>query len=96
MIHAVSLAEATEVARINAGAYIAGSLALVDAKAYVGHYGAKLICVDMERGEIEYGSKSFSADPVKLAEEIQEELLDVSNWAFILWCRMREIQRRVG
>lgn len=39
----------------------------------------------LERGEEEYGDSSFDLPPEILIDEIQEELLDVTNWSFILW-----------
>tara|TARA_R110000824_G_scaffold102805_4_gene244610 strand:+ start:1905 stop:2099 length:195 start_codon:yes stop_codon:yes gene_type:complete len=45
----------------------------------------------MRQGLWEYGDKSFSADPAELQEEIKQELEDVANWAFILWCRIQAL-----
>jgi hypothetical protein len=42
-----------------------------------------------------YGDTSFGASPDKLLDEIQQELLDVSGWAFILWCRIQELQQKL-
>jgi len=47
----------------------------------------------MEAGRREYGEKSFSRDPLELLAEIREELADVAGWSFILWCRLREMER---
>jgi len=47
----------------------------------------------MKRGEKEYANQSFSEEPLKLVNEIEEELLDVTNWAFILYCRMQQIKQ---
>jgi hypothetical protein len=45
----------------------------------------------MDLGEEEYGDRSFSNDPLILANEIQEELLDVANWAFIMHNRIENL-----
>ena len=39
-----------------------------------------------------YGDTSFTRPPNELVKEIAEELLDVSGWAFILWCRIQELE----
>ena len=56
---------------MEAGSYIAGSAALVDNKAYIGHYGEKLICVDLlakkilwEYGDEKKGGAFFSSPAV--------------------------------
>lgn len=46
----------------------------------------------LDAGEQEYGDSSFSKHPLVLVQEIQEELLDVANWAFILYSRMSSIK----
>lgn len=38
----------------------------------------------LHKGELEYGNRSFSDDPLKLYEELREELRDVAGWAFTL------------
>jgi hypothetical protein len=45
----------------------------------------------MDVGEEEYGDRSFSKDPLILANEIQEELLDIANWAFIMHNRIENL-----
>ena len=47
--------------------------------------------IRMEEGEDEYGDASFQTDPAETVREIQEELLDVANWSFILWCKMDKL-----
>lgn len=43
-------------------------------------------------GERLYGERSFRRPCRALAREVEEELLDVCGWAFILWCRLRALQ----
>lgn len=50
----------------------------------------------LEKGAVEYGDASLRAPPAELAREIEEELLDVVGWGFLLWVRMRGIAARVG
>ena len=50
----------------------------------------------LSAGQLEYGDRSFTEHPVKLMNEIQEELLDVANWAFILHTRIADLQDALG
>lgn len=49
----------------------------------------------LDQGAREYGDRSFSKDPRVLVMEIEEELLDVAGWAFILWTRIRALRDAV-
>lgn len=42
-----------------------------------------------------YGDRSLSAPPAALAGEVEEELLDVCGWAFVLWLRLRALGSRL-
>lgn len=57
-------------------------------------YSAQL-CDRLRIGAEQYGDTSFGKGPDQLLNEIQEELLDVSGWAFILWCRIAQLQDRL-
>jgi hypothetical protein len=46
----------------------------------------------LEAGREAYGDRSFSLPPGRLAGEVEEELLDVAAWAFILWTRVRGLR----
>lgn len=48
----------------------------------------------MEKGRQTYGDASFSRTPLELAGEVEEELLDVCGWSFILWSRLRVLVER--
>jgi len=50
----------------------------------------------LQGGADEYGNKSFSSHPIVLLEEVEEELLDVCNWAFILYYRLKDIKATLG
>lgn len=45
----------------------------------------------LNAGAREYGDKSFSASPVKLIGEIQQEIFDIVGWSFILSCRLQRV-----
>lgn len=50
----------------------------------------------LQQGYEEYGDSSLRAPPAALAGEIEEELLDVMGWGFMLWLRMRSLAARVA
>jgi len=50
----------------------------------------------LEAGRLDYGDRSFTLPPAELAREVEEELLDVAAWAFILWTRIRTIREAVA
>lgn len=49
----------------------------------------------LRAGADQYGDASFSKDPKQLLDEIQQELLDISGWSFVLFCRIREMRRAI-
>lgn len=48
-----------------------------------------------EAGEVAYGDESFRSKPLDLVAMIQEELVDVANWAWILHSRLAVVARRL-
>lgn len=46
----------------------------------------------IERGAIEYGDKSFDKSTEKLLGEIQEEILDIAGWSYILWEKLERMK----
>lgn len=42
-------------------------------------------------GRLEYGDASLRRAPAALRGEIEEELLDVCGWSFVLWLRVRAL-----
>jgi hypothetical protein len=48
----------------------------------------------LQQGATVYGGASFQRDPADLAGEIEQELLDVCAWSFILWCRVRALREQ--
>jgi len=49
----------------------------------------------LQQGAEIYRDASFHRDPVDLVGEIEQELLDVCAWSFILWCRVRALRNLV-
>jgi len=58
-VHIVSVADGQKKGEVEAGAYIAGSAAISGNRAYIGHYGDKLICIDLSAQKTlwEYGNE---------------------------------------
>jgi len=50
ILHVISLKDGQQVKEIDAGAYIAASVALVDQFAYIGHYENAFLCIDLDKG----------------------------------------------
>ena len=48
----LSMVTGLKIGEVNAGSYIAGSAALVNGRAYLGHYGQKLLCIDLDAQKI--------------------------------------------
>jgi hypothetical protein len=42
-----------------------------------------------------YGDASLRRLPVDLAAEVEQELLDVAGWGFLLWVRIRGLRGRL-
>ncbi|MCP4231904.1 MAG: PQQ-binding-like beta-propeller repeat protein, partial [bacterium] len=75
-LHILSTLDGKKKGEVNAGSYIPGSAALVENRAYVGHYGNQLICIDIENKKIawEYGDKkhggAFFSSPAVSKEHV--------------------------
>jgi len=57
LVHVISLADGQKVKEIEAGAYIAASVAAVDNRAYFGHYDNEFLCVDLAAGNVAWRFK---------------------------------------
>lgn len=68
-LHILSVRDGSKTGEVPVGSYIPGSAALVGHRAYVGHYGSKLVCIDVRDKKIlwEYQDKehadSFFSSP---------------------------------
>lgn len=56
VLHVVNAAEGTSVKRValGEGCHVAGSVALADGSAYLGHYGNAFVRIDLETGEVRW------------------------------------------
>ena len=50
----------------------------------------------LENGKRTYGDSSFERPITSLVEEIRQECEDVCGWAFIMWSRLNELERKVN
>lgn len=57
---------------------------------YEAHVRERLIT-----GARQYGDTSFNKSPSQLLDEISQELMDVTGWAFITWCIIQEMRQRL-
>ncbi len=53
---------------------------------------AAAVAARLEQGAQTYSDRSFEQAPDVLVGEIEQELLDVCAWSFILWCRIRALR----
>jgi eukaryotic-like serine/threonine-protein kinase len=70
-LHIISARDGTKTGEVDVGSYIAGSTALVDGRAYLGHYDGKVVCIDVAQQKIvweysddENGGEFFSSPAV--------------------------------
>ncbi len=56
---------------------------------------ATAVAARLEEGAKLYGDRSFTLPLEVLADEIEQELLDVCAWSFVLWCRLRGLRERM-
>ena len=47
----------------------------------------------LREGQDLYKDRAFSADPISLLNEIQEEILDICGWGYVLYKRLDKVQR---
>jgi hypothetical protein len=48
-----------------------------------------------EKGAVAYGDKSFSQEPGELVRQIDEEIVDICGWSFVLHTRVRRLVEAV-
>lgn len=54
---------------------------------------SKILKLRLKKGYETYGDGSFDRSELELIREIEEELLDVVGWAYILWSRTQSVKR---
>lgn len=48
----------------------------------------------LKAGAREYGDASFQRPDAELHREIEEEILDIAGWSYVLWVKLRERLKR--
>jgi hypothetical protein len=56
---------------------------------------ASRVLLRLEEGARTYGDKSFEHSSSRLVDEIEQELLDVLGWGYVLWTRMRTLRAQL-
>jgi hypothetical protein len=56
---------------------------------------AKELRERLDQGHREYGDGSFLLQPEVLLQHIREEILDICNWSFILYCRLADLESQL-
>ena len=49
----------------------------------------------LQQGHQEYGDYSFERPEGELLAELEEELLDVVGWGYVLWTRVRDLHDKL-
>ena len=93
ILHIVSVSDGKRIGGVETGSYIPGSAALVDNRAYVGHYGSKLLCIDIIEEKIvwEYENKQ-DGGPFFSSPAIGQERIVVGSRDGFVHC----IDRKTG
>ena len=95
-LHIVDAADGAPIGEVDVGSYIPGSAAVVQGRAYVGHYKGAVVCIDLAGQEIvwEYGDEdqdgAFFSSPA-----VGEERVVVGSRDEFLHCIDRETGQKV-
>jgi hypothetical protein len=58
-------------------------------------YFIERISARLEKGQEEYGNRSFEQPLDVLSNEVLEELEDTAIWSFIIWVRVQSLRQRL-
>ena len=96
MLHIVSVNDGTKKGEVLAGSYIAGSAALVDNRAYVGHYNSKLVCIDLAEQKIvwEYEDKESRSEFFS-SPAVGKDRIFIGSRDYFLHCVDRETGQQI-
>ena len=50
----------------------------------------------LSQGQATYGDASFDRHPLHLVAEIEQELLDIVGWGYILWTRLQRLEQLIA
>lgn len=96
ILHIVSVFDGSKKGEVFAGSYIAGSAALANNRAYLGHYGSKLVCIDLEKQEIvwEYQDDQ-NGDAFFSSPAIGKDRVIIGSRDYSLHCVDRETGQKI-
>jgi outer membrane protein assembly factor BamB len=76
--------------RVNAGSYIAESVAVADGEAYLGHYGGEVVCISLGRGRIRWKYESEQKEPFFSSPAVTAEKVVIGCRDSNIYCIDRE------
>jgi outer membrane protein assembly factor BamB len=94
-LHIVSALDGTKKGEVLAGSYIPGSAALVDGKAYLGHYGNKLICIDIVDKKIDWEYQNEHGAPFFSSPAVAKNRVVIGSRDDFLHCVNRETGKKI-
>lgn len=95
ILHIVSVANGTKKGEVLAGSYIPGSAALVDGRAYLGHYGNKLICIDIANQKIDWEYQNEFGAPFFSSPAVGKDRVVIGSRDEYLHCVDRETGKKI-
>jgi len=91
LLHIISVKDGSKLGEVWAGSYIPGSAALVDNKAYVGHYDNQLVCIDIKAKKIIWTySDQEKGGPFFASPAVGKDRVVISSRDYYLHCVARE------
>jgi len=95
-LHIVACGDGKKIGDVWAGSYIPGSAALVDGRAYVGHYDNKLVCIDIAEQKVvwEYGD-ARSGGPFFASPAVSEKRVVIGSRDEKVHCIDRETGEQI-
>jgi hypothetical protein len=55
----------------------------------------KLVRDRLEQSSQTYGDMPLGRPPLELVGEVEQELLDICAWSFVLWSRLQRVARKL-
>jgi outer membrane protein assembly factor BamB len=95
-LHILSVNDGTKIGHVRAGSYIAGSAALVDNHAFLGHYGSKLVCINLAEQKIvwEYEDKESRGEYFS-SPAVGKDRVIIGSRDYFLHCVDRETGKNI-
>ena len=96
LLHILSVLDGKKKGEVSVGSYIPGSPALVENRAYVGHYGNQMVCIDIKNKKIpwEYGDKKHG-DPFFSSPAVGKDRVVIGSRDGYLHCVDRDTGEKI-